>query len=166
MDAATMRKLLLALGVVGALALGYNWFSSGTQPRLDGRITEVRTLEVEPSAAVLLVNFEVENVTNLPFVAHERWLEIVDAKGDAHQGKTVNGIDMKSLFQYFAAELGGMKDVPFVAMTTIEAGQTERGLLAARFEISKEQLDARQEIILRIVDGVRRETRIRQLSQN
>lgn len=161
-----MRKLVLALAVVGVAALGYNWFSSGPQPRLEGKITGVRLLEVEPEASILLVNFEVENITNLPFVAHERWLEIVDAEGDAHQGTTVNGVDMKPLFQYFAAELGGMKDEPFIAMTTIDPGEVERGLLAARFEMSKAQLEARKEIILRIVDGVRRETQIRQLSQN
>ena len=53
-----MKKLLLVLLVVGAAALAYNWTTSGEQARLEGRITEVRTLSVEDNASVLLVNFE------------------------------------------------------------------------------------------------------------
>jgi len=161
-----MRKLLLVLLAVGIVAIAYNWATSGEQARLEGRITEVRTLAVEENASVLLVNFEVENITNLPFVAHERWLEVIDAQGDQFQGRTVNGVDVNDLFRYFAAELGGMKDEPFVAQTRIEAGEKHRGLLAARFEMSKEALDSRRAIILRIFDGVRRETQIRQDAQD
>ena len=161
-----MRKLLIALLAAGAIAIAYNWATSGEQARLEGKITDVRTLSVDDEASVLLVNFEAENITNLPFVAHERWLEVVDAEGDQFKGRTVNGVDLKDLFQYFSAELGGMKDAPLVAQTRIEPGEKHRGLLAARFEMSKADLDARREIILRIVDGVRRETQIRQLAQD
>lgn len=161
-----MRTLLLVLFGVGAALLAYNWTTSGEQPRLEGEITEVRTLAVEEEASVLLVNFQVENITNLPFVAHERWLEVVDAEGNQHQGRTVEGFHMKELFGYFSKELGGMKDAPMVFQTRIEAGDTHRALLGARFEMSKADLDARRAIIVRIVDGVRRETQIRQPAQD
>lgn len=161
-----MRKLLLVLLAAGVVAIAYNWTTSGEQARLEGRITEVRTLAVEEKASVLLVNFEAENITSLPFIAHERWLEVIDAQGDQFKGRTVNGVDVNDLFRYFPAELGGMKDAPFVAQTRIEAGEKHRGLLAARFEMSKADLDARRAIILRIFDGVRRETQIRQGDQD
>lgn len=161
-----MQKLLLALVAVGLVALAYNWTTSGEQTRLEGEITEVRTLAVEDEASVLLVNFEVENITNLPFVAHERWLEVVDADGNQYQGANVDGFHMKELFRYFPDKLGGMKDAPMVFKTRIEAGEKHRALLGARFEISKADLDARREIIVRIVDGVRRETQLRQPAQD
>ena len=161
-----MKTLLLVLLAVGAAALAYNWTTSGEQTRLEGKITAVRTLAVEDNASVLLVNFEVENITNLPFVAHERWLEIVDADGNQYKGTTVEGFHMKELFGYFSEELGGMKDAPMVFQTRIQAGEKHRALLGARFEVSKEKLDARREIILRVFDGVRRETQLRLPAQD
>jgi len=161
-----MRTLLLVLLAVGLVALAYNWTTSGEQARLEGKITEVRTLSVDDEASVLLVNFEVENITNLPFVAHERWVEVVDADGNQQKGTTIDGFNMNEVFKYFADELGGMKDAPMVAQTRIEAGEKHRALLGARFEMSKDALDARREIILRIVDGVRRETQLRQPAQD
>ncbi len=161
-----LRALLPALLVIGLIAIIWSWRASSDQSRLEGRITDVRTLEVEENASVLLVNFEVANVTKLPFVAHERWLEVIDANGNQHKGLTIQGADMHDLFRYFAAELGGMKDAPFVAQTVIEAGETHRALLGARLEISKAELEARREIIVRIFDGVRRETQLRLPAQD
>ena len=155
-----MQRLLLILVAIGAVALGALFFTSGPQNRLEGQITEVRTLSVEPEAAVALVNFRAANITPNNFVAYERELEIVDAQGQTHRGTTVNMVDVKDLFQYFP-ELGGMKDEPFGAKTEIPAGEEIRGLVAARFEVSKEALDNRQAILIRVTDGVGRVTVLR-----
>ena len=145
---------------MGLSALGALFFTSGPQPRLEGEITEIRTLSVEPEAAVALVNFRAENVTPNNFVAHERRLELIDAKGQSHRGTTVNTIDVKDLFEYFP-ELGGMKDEPFGAKTEIPSGEMVRGLVAARFEVSKEALDNRQALLIHVTDGVGRVTVLR-----
>jgi hypothetical protein len=155
-----MKRLALALVLIGLVAVGALLFTSGPQNRLEGEITEVRALSVEPEAAVALVNFRAENITNNKFVANERRLEIIDAEGKIHRGATVNVVDLKDLFQYFP-ELGGMKDEPFAAQTEIPSGETRRGLIAARFEVSKEKLDARQALLIRVTDGVGRETVLR-----
>jgi hypothetical protein len=155
-----MQRLTLVLVLAGLVAVGALFFTSGPQPRLEGAITEVRTLTVEPEAAVALVNFRAANITPNNFVAYERRLEIIDAKGETYRGTTVNTIDLKDLFQYFP-ELGGMKDEPFGAKTEIPSGETVRGLIAARFEVSKEALDSRQALLIRVTDGVGRETVLR-----
>jgi hypothetical protein len=155
-----MKRLALVLVLVGIVAVGALFFTSGPQNRLRGEVTEVRTLSVEPEAAVALVNFRAENVTPNNFVAYERRLEIIDAQGQTHRGATVNVVDLKDLFQYFP-DLGGMKDEPFAAQTEIPSGETVRGLIAARFEVSKEALDARHALLIRVIDGVGRETVLR-----
>jgi hypothetical protein len=127
-----MQRLTLILVVVGIVAVAAVFFTGGETNRLEGEVTGVRTLSVEPEAAVALVNFRVKNTTPTNFVAYERTLEIIDAEGQSHKGTTVNAIDLKDLFQYFP-ELGGMKDEPFAAKTEIPSGETVRGLLAARF---------------------------------
>ena len=155
-----MNRLLLVLVLVGVVAVGALFFTRGPQPRLEGQITEVRTLSVEPDASVVLVNFRAENITRNNFVANDRRLEVIDAQGQTHRGTTVNTIDLKDLFQYFPT-LGGMKDEPFGAQTEVPSGETVRGLIAARFEMSEEALKARQAMVIRVTDGVGRETVLR-----
>ena len=155
-----MQRLLVILLLVGAVALGVLFFTSGPQPRLEGEITEIRTLSVEPEASVALVNFRAENITPNNFVAYERRLELIDSTGQNHRGTTVNTIDIQDLFNYFP-ELGGMKDEPFGAKTEIPSGETVRGLVAARFEVSKETLDSRQALLIHVTDGVGRVTVLR-----
>ncbi|MEZ5360878.1 MAG: hypothetical protein R2748_00705 [Bryobacterales bacterium] len=155
-----MKRLGMLLFLVGAVAVGALYFTSGPKPRLEGEITEVRTLTVEPEASVALVNFKAENITRNNFVANGRQLEIIDSAGQTHRGTTVNTVDLKDLFQYFP-ELGGMKDEPFGAQSEIPSGETVRGLIAARFEVSKEALDNRQALLIRVTDGAGRETVLR-----
>lgn len=153
-----MQKLALALIVVGAATVAY-LFLAGESPRLEGGITEVRTLSVEPTASVAIVNFEAANVTNRPFVAYDRRLELVDADGRRIVGKIVQGPDLQLLFEYYSA-LGAMRDEPFLHEATIEAGETRRGLLAARFEVPEDALKSRSSFILRLSDGAAREVRL------
>ena len=156
----SMKRLGLVLVLAGVAAVAALFFTRGSQPRLEGEITEVRTLSVEPEASVALVNFRAANITPNNFVANERRLEIVDAQGQTHRGTTVNTIDLKDLFNYFPA-LGGMKDEPFGAQTEIPSGETVRGLIAARFEVAEETLKQRQALLIRVTDGVGRETVLR-----
>ncbi len=152
-----MQKLLIILLALGAIAIGALFLTRGPAARLQGEITEVRTLSVEPEASVALVNFRAENITPNNFVAWDRRLELIDAEGQSHRGTTVNTIDIQDLFNYFPA-LGGMKDEPFGAKTEIPSGETVRGLVAARFEVSQQTLDARSALLIHVTDGVGRVT--------
>ena len=159
-----MKKLLIALIAVGVVAVGFLFFSSGSQSRLEGEIVEVRTLEVQPTAAVALVNFEATNVTSRPFVAYDRRLELVDPDGKRLVGKIVQGVDLQDLFKYFP-QLGAMKNEPFLHEGTIEGGETRRGLIAARFEVPEAQIQARDRLVLRLVDGANRPSELTESSE-
>ena len=154
-----MQKLLLALVTVGVVALGALFLARGPQARLAGEITEVRTLEVEPEACVAFVNFRVENITQHPFIAHDRRLEVIDARGDRRLGRIVLGPDLQDLFKYFP-EIGGMKDEPLLYQGRVEPGEKRGALIAARFEIPVASLQARKQLRLRLVDGANRPTEI------
>ena len=154
-----MQKLALALIAVGAVVVGLLFFTSSDQSRLEGEITEVRTLGMTDGASVALVNFEARNITQHPFVAYDRRLELVDGEGKSNVGKIVQGVDLKSLFEYYP-DLGGMKDEPFLHEGTIDAGKTHRGLIAARFEVSEDRLKGRQRLVLRLTDGANRPTEL------
>jgi hypothetical protein len=153
-----LKIILIAVGVAGAVAL---FLTRGPQQRLEGEFTEVRLLKVEETATVALVNFAAENVTNRPFVANDRNLELINADGRAVAGMLVSGPDLYDLFKYFP-DLGGMKDEPFLAKRRIESGESFRGLIAARFEVPESLMQQRQGLVLRLVDGAGRPTEIRE----
>ena len=152
--------LVGALLVAGAI-IGYNW---GATPRLDGRITEVRTLGMDASSSVAIVNFEATNTSNYDLAINYREVEVVDAAGNILVGRILSVFDIEQLFNYYPA-LGGMRDEPLLDDRYIAPGEMFRGLTAARFEIPKHELDVRKELVFRTVDTKSRKTELRLVAE-
>ena len=148
--------LLGALVVAGAI-IYYNWDAT---PRLEGDVTQVRTLGMDAESSVAILNFVATNTSNYEISVSSREMEIVDAEGNLRQGKILSVFDVQQLFKYFPA-LGGMGDEPLTDNRRLAPGELVRGLSAARFEIPKHELDERQEIILRTLDIKHRPTVLR-----
>ncbi len=159
-------KIIAVAGLIGAciVAGAILFYNRGAKPTLTGKITEVRTIGVEQNASVAFVNFSGANSAENALIIHKRELEVVDGDGNRHVGMLVQVPDLKSLFEYFPV-LGGMKDEPLLPRTELEPGEPLRGLVAARFEISKDKLDQRQKIILRVYDIRERTSEIEETPQ-
>ena len=67
--------------------------------------------------------------------------------------------DIQNLFQYFPI-LGGMKDAPLLPRTEIEPGTELRGLVVARFNLPKHELDARKSLVLKFYNDQKRYTEL------
>ncbi len=159
------NRLAVCGGLGGAILVAgtiivYNW---GATPRLDGEITEVRTLGMDAESSVAIVNFEATNASNYELSVRQREMAIVDAGGTVLEGRILSVFDIQQLFKYFPA-LGGMRDEPLTDNRHFAPGETLRGLAAARFEIPKHELDTRREIIFRTLDVKHRPTEIRQVA--
>ena len=152
---------LLGALVVAGLIIGYNW---GATPRLKGTITGVRTLGMDGSSSVAIVNFEAENSSTYELWINRRELAIVDQAGSPVEGRILSVFDIQQLFKYFPA-LGGMRDEPLIDNQHLAPGDSIRGLVAARFEIPKHELDMRQQLVFRTVDNKNRKTALRLESQ-
>ena len=148
---------LLGAVVVAVLIIAYNWRAT---PRLEGRVTDVRTLGMDASSSVAIVNFEASNSSSYELSINRREMAIVDQSGNSLEGRILSVFDIRQLFEYFPA-LGGMRDEPLVDNRHLAPGESLRGLVAARFEIPKHELDMRREIVLRTVDNKNRRTAIR-----
>ncbi len=146
--------------LVAGLIVLYNW---GATPRLSGEITEVRTLGMDKASSVAIVNFEASNTSNYELSISRREMAVVDSSGNLLEGRILSVFDVQSLFKYFPA-LGGMKDEPLLDRSFLDPGETIRGLVAARFEIPKHELDSRRELVVRTVDVKHRKTEIRNSS--
>ena len=148
--------LLGGLIVAGAF-IAYNW---GATPRLSGEITEVRTLGMDDSSSVAIVNIEATNTSNYELSINYREVVVVDAERNLLEGRTLSVFDIQQLFKYYPA-LGGMRDEPLVDDRHLASGESVRGLVAARFEIPKHELDMRRELIFRTFDNRQRKTELR-----
>ena len=159
------NRITLGGGLIGAVVVAgaiivYNW---GATPRLEGRITEVRTLGMDDRSSVAIINFEASNASNYEISVTRREMAVVDENGTLLEGRILSVFDIQQLFNYFPA-LGGMKDEPLLDEQFLAPGERVRGLSAARFEIPKHELDVRQEIIFRTLDVKNRRTEIRMVS--
>ena len=156
------NRMLVAAGLLGALVLAgliiaYNWRAT---PRLDGVITDVRTLGMDTSSSVAIINFKASNASNYEVSINRREVAVILRSGDLLEGRILSVFDIRQLFQYFPA-LGGMRDEPLIDDRHLAPGELVRGLVAARFEIPKNDLDDRREIVFRTVDIKNRRTELR-----
>ena len=140
-------------GLAGAfvLAAAFYFLAYDRATRIDGTITNVRTLAMDENAAVAIVDFEGSNGSDILFVVDDREIVVVDENGIPHEGSTIGAFDLEQLFKYFTA-LGEMTNEPLLASAKLAPGDTVEGVIAARFEISKDEIDARRELILRVTD--------------
>lgn len=152
--------LLGALLVAGAI-IYYNWDAT---PRLSGDVTQVRTLGMDAESSVAIINFVATNTSNYEISVSSREMEILDAEGNVLQGKILSVFDIQQLFKYFPA-LGGMGDEPLTDNRRLAPGRSMRGLVGARFEIPKHELDERQEIVFRTLDVKHRPTVLRMVTE-
>ena len=96
-----------ALVVVGLIYLG----GASRMAVLDGEITQVRTLGVERTASVAIVDFRATNRSDVLFQAGDRKVVVVGEHGGRFDGTISSSFDMKQLFKYFPA-LGTMSHEP------------------------------------------------------
>ena len=153
-------------GLVGACVLvwGALRISDWKTAQLDGTITKIRTLGMDQQSSVAIVDIEAVNPSDIQMMIGERTMTVLDAKGIRRHGKIISAPDLKGLFQYFPG-LGGIDNEPLLNRVRIHPGESVFGMLAARFEIPKHELDLRRELTLRLVDVDGSVTEIRQVSE-
>ena len=147
------RYQFILAGLVGAglLVAALYWIARGKTARVEGSITEVRTLGMDRNSSVAVVDFEFTNRSEALVMIADRDLIVVDQHDSAHESYTLKTADLRQLFRYFPA-LGEIKHEPLVHRTTIPSGESLRGMVGARFEIPKHELDLRREIVFRVAD--------------
>lgn len=142
---------LSAVGVFVGLIV---YKQRGSTPRLVGEISNVRTLGMDQSSSVAIVDFRFTNDSKLLFVVQSTGMSVLDAQGEPRQGRIISASDANSLFELFPA-LGAKTAETIVLKNRVAAGASRPAMLAARFEIPKAALDSRQKITVSVaeVDG-------------
>src|SRR5713226_2882203 len=76
----------------------------GASPRLEGQITAVRTLGMDESSSVAIVDFHVTNTSQHRMVIGSIEMSVVDSKGEAKQGQVIAASDLHRIFEILPAK--------------------------------------------------------------
>jgi hypothetical protein len=149
------KQLLIFVGVgvaVIAIAIFFVFSSTkGSHLELKGEIIKVRTgaLDEQNSAAVL--DFRLENPSNIPFVVRDVSATLEKLDGTTTEALVVARADMKSLFQYNRF-LGQQYNDTLTIKDKIAPHATVDRMVAVRFEVPDQQLESAKAIHLEIQD--------------
>jgi hypothetical protein len=142
-------SLLIGLAVVG-IGLAFVLIgTSGNHLELKGTILKVRLLPLSPTASLAVVDFRVNDPSDVPFVIKGASLTLEPSSGDALDGMTVSKTDIENVFQY--NPILGPKFNPVLGIEDkIAPHQRLDRMVGARFEIPESQAEERKAIHLHI----------------
>src|SRR5580658_9940358 len=100
-----MSKQVLIFFGIGVLAVGVAVFlavsgNEGSHLRLQGKILKVRTGALGDGNSIAVLDFRVENPSNIPFVVGNVEISIETKSGEMVEGATTSKSDLKQLFEY------------------------------------------------------------------
>jgi hypothetical protein len=159
-----MSKQLLIFFGIGVVAVGVVVFlavsgNEGSHLQLQGKILKVRTGALGDGNSIAVLDFRVENPSDIPFVVGNVEVSLEKKSGEMVDGVTTSKSDLKQLFEYnrFLGDRYndglGMKD-------TIAPHSKVDRMVAAHFEVSNQALDSAKAVHLKLhdVDGPSWET--------
>lgn len=151
-----MSKQFLIFFGVGLLAIGIAVFvivssTKGAHLELQGKVLKVRTGALSDDDSIVVLDFRVENISDVPFV-----VRLVEVTLDKQDGSTVQGVnvskgDLKRMFQYNRF-LGDQYNDALTIKDPIPPHAKVDRMVAARFDLKNRDLEAAKAIHLTIQD--------------
>jgi len=149
------RTFLMTFGigmVVIAIAVaGILYMQRGAHVELKGKILKVRTMGMQDNASLAVVDFRFANPSDYPFVVRSVDVTATGADGQEYTSTPVPEVDAKRIFEYYPV-LGQKYNSSLIPRDKIPGRQTEDRMIAVRFEIPIDKLDARKNLKVRIED--------------
>ena len=141
--------LIAGVAIVGA-ALGFLLVGTkGNHLELHGSILKVRVMPLSPVASLAIVDFRVNDPSDVPFVIKNATLTLETAKGEMLDGMMVSKPDVENVFKYNPILGPKFNDVLSIK-DRIEPRQRLDRMVGARFEITEAQAEERKAIHLHV----------------
>jgi hypothetical protein len=151
----------MAIGVVviGGLVFVVLSSTKGAHLQLQGKILKARTGGLSDADSVAVLDFRIQNTSDIPFVVRQVKVTLEKANGEKSEGNEISKIDMKQLFQFNRFLGDPYNDALSIRDRVPPHGQIDR-MVAARFEVPQAQLESGKAIQLWIqdMDGAEFET--------
>ncbi len=154
-----MSKQLLIFVGIGVVVVAVAVFlavsgNEGAHLQLKGKILKVRTGELGEGNSIAVLDFRVENPSDVPFVVGNVEVSLEKKNGEMLDGVTTSKSDLKQLFQYNRF-LGDQYNDGLGMRDTIAPHSMVDRMVAAHFEVSSQALDSAKAVHLTLhdVDG-------------
>ena len=159
-----MNKRVMIFFGIGIVAVGVGVFlavsgNEGSHLQLQGKILKVRTGALGEGNSIAVLDFRVENPSDIPFVVGNVEVSLERKSGEMLDGVTTSKSDLKQLFEYNRF-LGEQYNDGLAMRDTIAPHSRVDRMVAAHFEVSSQALDASKAVHLTLhdVDGPSWET--------
>ena len=136
----------IALAVVAILA-----GNKGSHLELKGKIMKIRTGALSDQDSIAVLDFRVENPSDVPFVVRQVEVSLEEKDGSMAEGFNVAKDDLKRLFQYNRF-LGDQLNDALTIKDTVPPHSTVDRMVATRFDVANRDLEASKAIHLSIQD--------------
>jgi len=125
--------------------------TKGSHLVLNGKVLKVRTGALSEDDSIAVMDLRMENPSNLAFVVRQVEVTLEKKDGTMADGLVVSKGDLKQLFQYNRF-LGDQYNDSLTIKDQIAPHATVDRMLAARFEVKKDDLEAAKAIHVSIQD--------------
>ena len=125
--------------------------TKGSHLVLHGKVLKVRTGALSEDDSIAVMDLRMENPSNLAFVVRQVEVTLEKKDGSMADGLVVSKGDLKQLFQYNRF-LGDQYNDSLTIKDQIAPHATVDRMLAARFEVKKDDLEAAKAIHVSIQD--------------
>ena len=157
----TRLAILFGVGIVvmGTVLFFVLYSNKGSHLELKGRILKVRTGALSADDSIAVLDFRVENPSDVPFVVRQVEVTLDKKDGQTEDGATVARSDLKQLFSYNRF-LGDPYNDVLTIKDTVPPHATVDRMVAARFSVKNADLESAKAVRLNIesVDGPHFET--------
>ena len=125
--------------------------TKGSHLVLNGKVLKVRTGALSEDDSIAVMDLRMENPSNLAFVVRQVEVTLEKKDGSMADGFVIAKGDLKQLFQYNRF-LGDQYNDSLTIKDQIAPHATVDRMLAARFEVKKDDLEAAKAIHVSIQD--------------
>jgi hypothetical protein len=149
------KRFLIFFGV-GILAVAIAVFAiltsnKGSHLVLQGQILKIRSGALDQQNSIAVLDFRVENPSNVPFVVRDVRVTLETNDGKTSEGANISKSDLKRLFQYNRF-LGDQYNDGLSIKDTIPPHMAVDRMVAVRFEVSHQDLESAKAVHMRIED--------------
>jgi hypothetical protein len=139
---------LVALAIAVVVILAGN---KGAHLQLEGKIMKVRTGPLGDGNSIAVMDFRVNNPSDVPFIVREVDISLEKPNGEMVEGVTVSKADLKQMFQYNRF-LGDQYNDGLGLQDKIAPHSTVDRMVAAHFEVGEQDLEKAKAVHVSIQD--------------
>ncbi len=149
----------IGLVVIGIAVFTVLSSTKGAHLELKGQVIKARTGALDDAHSIAILDFRVNNPSDIPFVVRQVWVTVEKADGEKLRGDMVSKLDLSQVFQYNKFLGVQYNDALSIKDEVKPHGQIDR-MVAASFPLSQADLEKAKTIDLWVqdMDGIEFDT--------